>query len=96
MNNTAHFGITETGTLVALGVGADTKDVGNLLADNVESVAAVKEAPISIVALVNISDLRELPPSITISLYRLKGEITDALNALDNEALGGVVETFGT
>ena len=85
MKNTAHFGLTETDTLVALGVGADTKEVANLLADNVESVAAVKGAPISIVALVNISDL-----------YRLKGEITDALNALDNEALGGVVETFGT
>ena len=81
MKNTAHFGLTETDTLVALGVGADTKEVANLLADNVESVAG----KISIVALLNIGDL-----------YRLKGEITDALNALDNEALGGVVETFGT
>ena len=84
MENTAHFGLTETGTLVALGVGADTKEVGNLLADNAESVAAMKGAPISIVALLNIGDL-----------YRLKGEITDALNALDNEALGAPVETFG-
>ena len=86
MNNTAHFGITATGNLVALGVGADTKDVANLLADNAESVASVETGTIvEIVALVNISDL-----------YRLKGEITDALNALDNEALGGVVDTFGT
>jgi hypothetical protein len=85
MNNTAHFGLTSTGTLVALGVGADTKDVAFLLADNAESVSASAGAPLNIVATLNINDL-----------YRLKTEMTDALNALDNEALSGPAETFGT
>ncbi len=83
-NNTAHFGLTSTGRLVALGVGVDSKEVANLLADNAESVAEVNSSPIEIVALLNISDL-----------YRLKTEMTDALNALDNEALAGPAETFG-
>jgi hypothetical protein len=85
MNNTAHFGFTATGNIVALGVGADTKEVANLLADNYESVVSVETGKIvEVVALVNISDL-----------YRLRTEITDALNGLDNEALGEPVQTFG-
>ena len=84
MNNTAHFALTDTGAFVKLGVGADTKEVANLLADNAESVAAAEGKLINIVSLLNINDL-----------YRLRGEFTDALNGLDNEALTGEVETFG-
>jgi len=85
MNNTAHFGLTSTGRLVALGVGANSKDVANLLADNAESVALSEKAPIDIVALLDISDL-----------YRLKTEMTDALNSLNNDELTAPVEHFGT
>jgi hypothetical protein len=85
MNNTAHFGITATGNLVALGVGANEKEVANILADNYESVASVETGEIvEIVALLDINDL-----------YRLRGEFTDALNGLDNEALAGPAQTFG-
>ena len=84
MNNTAHFGITANGTLIKLGEGADIKEVANLLADNAESVAMANGTPTEIVALLNISDL-----------YKLRTAMTDALNTLNNEALGGPVETFG-
>lgn len=84
MNNTAHFGLTATANLINLGVGADTKEVANLLADNAESVAAANGAPIDIVALLNISDL-----------YKLRTAMTDALNTLDNDALAGEPVTFG-
>lgn len=85
MNNTAHFGLTANGTLINLGVGAETKEVANLLADNAESVALANGTPTEVVALLNISDL-----------YKLRTALTDALNNLDNAALGGPVETFGT
>ncbi len=81
--NTTHFGLTATGKLVTLGVGVDTKEVANLLADNAESVSFDNEETIEIVALLNVSDL-----------YRLKTEMTDALNALDNEALAGEPVTY--
>jgi hypothetical protein len=85
MNNTAHFGLTATGKLIPLGVGANTKDVANLLADTAESVKSVETGEIvEIVALLDINDL-----------YRLRGEFTDALNALDNEALTAPAQTFG-
>lgn len=84
MNNTAHFGITNDGKLIALGVGANNEAVANLLADNVESIAVQAGAPVTIVTMLDINDL-----------YRLRGEMTDVLNNLDNEALGGPVLDYG-
>ncbi len=84
MNNTNHYGLTDEGKLINLGVAASHAEVANLLADNAESVASAAGKPLSIVALLDINDL-----------YRIKGEIDVALNSLDNEALGGEVNTFG-
>lgn len=85
-NNTTHFGVTAKGKLVNLGVGADTKEVANLLADTAESVLSVETGEIvEIVTLLNINDL-----------YRLRGEFGDALNNLNTEALNGELLTFGT
>lgn len=83
MNNTNHFGLTADGRLVNLGVGANHEAIANLLADNAESVASAAGNTMSIVALLDISDL-----------YRLKGEMTDALNSLDNDALSGPLVNF--
>lgn len=80
MKNTAHFGLTANGNLINLGVGAETKEVANLLADNAEGVLQV-----NIMVLLDINDL-----------YRLRGEFTEALNSLDNQALASEPETFGT
>jgi hypothetical protein len=84
MNNTNHYGFTAEGALVNLGVAADHAEVANVLADNAESVAGATGKNLVIVSLLTINDL-----------YRLKGEIEAALNSLDNEALGGEVNTFG-
>ena len=83
--NTAHFAITNTGKLILLGVGANTKEVANLLADNAESVATAGGTPIVAEVLLDIGDL-----------YRLKGEIVTALDNLPNEELNAETETFGT
>jgi len=83
MKNTNFFGLTDKGNLVNLGVGANSREVANLLADNAESVASTKGEPIAIVALLDITDL-----------YRLRGEMADLLNNLDNEALSGPLQTF--
>lgn len=84
MNNTAHFGLTNNGALVNLGVGANNGEVANLLADNAESVARAEGRNLDIVVILDINDL-----------YRLRGEMADLLNNLDTEALGGELKTFG-
>lgn len=75
--NTAHFAITSAGKLVLLGYGPETVEVGNALADVAETVSRIKGEAFTIDgSILNISDL-----------YRLKAEITVALDNLDNEAL---------
>lgn len=84
MKNTNHYGLLANGKLINLGVGADTSEVANLLADNAESVASVNGNPIDIVHMLNINDL-----------YTLAAAIPDLLNNLDNEALSGATVDFG-
>ena len=78
MNNTAHFAIDNiTGKLVALGVGPDTTETANAMADLAESVALSKGVELELTSAVfNISDL-----------YRLKTEIGAALDNLNNDEL---------
>ncbi len=84
MNNTNHFGLTDNGNLVNLGVGAADAEVARLLADTFETNAAAKGEPVNIVTVLDIADL-----------YRLRTQMADALNNLDNDALGGEPLTFG-
>jgi hypothetical protein len=74
--NTAHFGLNSNGHLVSLGVGPDTEEVANNLADLAESVAAANGTPTGIGATFTITDL-----------YQIIREATAALNNLDNDAL---------
>ncbi len=74
---TAHFTLDGNGKLITLGVGENTVAVANELADLAESVALSNGTPIELNnAILDISDL-----------YRLKKDITEALNGLDNDEL---------